>query len=305
MDDYKSGFEIIAAVNHTAVNKDVADWGAYTNSFHNQSMTAYQFAVEIWNGYGYSTALTGTNRAKKNFKEAWHVALDFDTEDERSSLDAIADMSWAFQFGSFVYSTPSSTPDKPRSRLVFVMMEPITDYKKYELLVKAMIKEFGGADEACKDATRLFFGSKQCQVKGIWSYLPAKAADAMIARYREKIAAERPPQPQNVIVLPQTGDSSRYVAAAVESELAILRQAGKGERHQQLLKSAFAVGQLVGADWAKLGYNDALAAICGACAGWDSQAEVERVASSALTAGMAEPRPQRTRTVIKPRGKRL
>ena len=294
MDDYKEGFLINVSINDTAINKDVDNWGHYNANFKPRKLTPRGLALEVWNGFAFAPVYHGKSRKKSEFKEAYHVALDFDVD---ADLDKICAHPLAQQFGSFGYSTPSSTPDNPKSRLVFVMMTPIGDYQRYETLVKALIKEFGGADEACKDATRLFFGSKGCKVKGIWSYLPAKAADAMIARYQEKIAAERPPQPQNVIVLPQTGGSSKYVAAAVEGELAFLRQAGKGERHQQLLKSAFAVGQLVGADWAKLGYNDALAAICGACGGWDSQAEVERVASSALTAGMAEPRQQPQRTI--------
>jgi len=294
--DYKAGFEIGVAMNRTAINKDVEDWGAYTNSFHNCRLTPHAFAVEIWNGYGYATALNGTNRAKKNFKEAWHIAIDFDTEDDASSLDTIASHALAQQFGSFAYSTPSSTPDNPRSRLVFVMTEPITDYKKYETLVKAMIKEFGGADESCKDATRLFFGSKHCKVVGIWSYLPTEAANYIIERYELEAEAAKPQQPQNVITLPQTGDCSRYVAAAVEGELATLRLAASGERHQQLLKSAFAVGGFVGADWSGIDYNQALDLIAGACAGWDNQKEIERVAGGALKAGAAEPRqkPQRT-----------
>jgi len=290
------------SINDTAINKDVENWGHYNANFKPRKLTPRGLALEVWNGFAFAPVYHGKSRKKSEFKEAYHVALDFDVD---ADLDKICAHPLAQQFGSFAYSTPSSTPENPKSRLVFVMMTPIGDYQRYETLVKALIKEFGGADEACKDAARLFFGSKQCRVVGIWSYLPTEAANFIIERYEREAEAAKPQQPQNVIVLPQTGDSSRYIAAAVESELAILRQAGKGERHQQLLKSSFAVGQLVGADWAKLGYNDALAAICGACGGWDSQAEVERVASSALTAGMAEPRPQRTRTVIKPRGKRL
>ena len=293
MDDYKEGFLFNVSINDTAINKDVENWGHYNANFKPRKLTPRGLALEVWNGFAFAPVYHGKSRKKSEFKEAYHVALDFDVD---ADLDKICAHPLAQQFGSFAYSTPSSTPENPKSRLVFVMMTPIGDYQRYETLVKALIKEFGGADEACKDAARLFFGSKQCRVVGIWSYLPTEAANYIIERYELEAEAAKPQQPQNVITLPQTGDCSRYVAAAVDGELATLRLAASGERHQQLLKSAFAVGGFVGADWSGIDYNKALDLIAGACAGWDNQKEIERVAGGALKAGAAEPRqkPQRT-----------
>jgi hypothetical protein len=75
-------------------------------------------------------------------------------------------------------------------------------------------------------------------------------ADTLLAAYAavtiEEAAKERPAPAANGFHAPMGGEANHYATAAMESELKRLRQAAQGERNEQLNRSAFALGQLVG-----------------------------------------------------------
>ncbi len=98
-----------------------------------------------------------------------------------------------------------------------------------------------------------------------------------------------PPRPEPVAARPLTGDVSRYIAAAITSELRQLDQAGEGQRNDTLNRASFNVAQFVGAevvpeDWARK-QLEAKALAIGL-----SAVEARRTIKSAFAAGMARPR---------------
>lgn len=116
-------------------------------------------------GYTFTAALTGAQRDKQFFLSCQHVCLDFDTDDERSTLAAVSALPGVSKYGSFLYTTMSHTPEAPRCRAVFFLSEPMTDKSEYEACVRGMLARYDYADPIAKDATRIYFGSKGCELR--------------------------------------------------------------------------------------------------------------------------------------------
>jgi len=64
------------------------------------------------------------------------------------------------QHCALIYTTASHKPEWPKFRLVFVLPEFVADVDEYEALVRAMMGMLPH-DPACKDASRVFYGSTQ------------------------------------------------------------------------------------------------------------------------------------------------
>ena len=80
-----------------------------------------------------------------------------------------------------------------------------------------------------------------------------------------------------------------YVRAAMEAELAALRSASTGTRNDTLNRAAYALGQMVGADWIRAGQAGAELRAAAYATGLE-EPEVERTIRSGLEDGMAHPR---------------
>ena len=93
-----------------------------------------------------------------------------------------------------------------------------------------------------------------------------------------------------------TGDGHGYASAALRAEIAILLGTGRGQRNDQLNRSAFSLGTLVGAG--ALAEADVTTALLAAAesiglAADDGLAQTKRTIASGLAAGIAQPRNRR------------
>lgn len=299
--------QIAVMINRTVRGKvptdaTAADWQRYNSSFERQELTAHDLAAEIWRGYAFAPVFENGRRVKANFAAAWHIALDFDTGDERSALDSLAGDQFADWFASFAYTTPSSTAEAPRARLVFVFPhgEPITDIDEYEALYRALLWRYPAADQATKDAVRLFYGSPGCEVWGNWSIFPAAARAVAIDQHREHLAAIAPPPPAVAI---SGGNYHRYAEKAIERSAERITQATPGERHGRIWAAGLLLGELAAADWSGLAPGDVadaaarLVDLGTAVYSPDRRAEVERTLNDAIERGKLTPRPAPARTL--------
>lgn len=99
------------------------------------------------------------------FISAQLLALDFDNNDNGDlpvSVEALKQHPLIAQYAAFVYATPSSTYTRPKSRAVFILDEMIKTAEGYQAAAAALIDLATDLrpDIACKDASRLFYGSK-------------------------------------------------------------------------------------------------------------------------------------------------
>ena len=176
-------------------------WEEFNTSFQNLELEMIDIANAIYLGHSY-TAWHSGRRTTENFLAAQFIAVDMDTEDERSSIAHLAKMEFVRVYASFIYSTPSSTPETPRSRIIFLLDEPITDAAKYKVVIEFVYSVFPGSDPNCVKASGFFYGSRDCQMHFIDTdnVLPL----VHLRSYYQRWARTQPSQP----VAPQTKPSA-------------------------------------------------------------------------------------------------
>ncbi len=272
------------------------EWRAFHRHWAPCDTTARSMAIELYRGYSVAHLHNG-RKTKDHWQEAWYIALDFESGDERSSLDYLAVQDLISTFASFGYTTPSHTDDDPHTRIVWVFDEPITDLETYEDLYRALLAEFPWADHSTKDATRFFYGSKGCTVWSNWSILPRPSWEYLVKRWK----AEQPKEPALVVTIPSgNGNYERYVTAAIERECDSVIAAPDNQRHKARFEAAISLGSLVAADWATLDRQTAFDALLSAALQNTNtpRADIERVIEDGMSRGMASPRPEPARTVV-------
>lgn len=266
----------------------LARWAEYHRHFRPFHTTARGLAAEVYRGFAFCPVYTG-RRLQTNFTEAWHIAFDLDT----AGLEQVRALTWVDFFTSFAYSTPSSTPEAPRSRCVFIFDKPVTDPERYRTIYKAIAWRFTvdgfPTDPSCKDVLRLFFGSPRCALWPNWSVLGMATCDELIEQWREAIPAKNEfkaapvKRPAAANQLP-----ARFLEVASDKLLEHVRQAPDGQKHYTLRKIAYVFGGYVAG-----GYYDRDTAI-----EWLEQAIHPRARDKALAsrtirecliAGMGEP----------------
>lgn len=248
MIDWESGHKFDVMTSTALIGKAPKgfNWAAYYATFSPVLLTPRELAVHIWRGYSF-TPVWKESRREGNFVSAGHIAFDFDAGNQTSGLDYLMrDGTFAWMFASFGYSTPSSTPAAPRSRLVFILEYPIYSAQEYRDVYQAvawyMALDGSHTDPACKDPLRLYYGSKDCAVKTNWSVLGKGAIDTALAEYRkENPIAEIKPAAFVAPVDPTPGMQNGKLRQLGEK----VRIAPINEGHATLLKMARLAGGYV------------------------------------------------------------
>ncbi|MBS7803166.1 hypothetical protein KIH24_01120 [Rhizobiales bacterium TNE-4] len=149
---------------------------AYAEGFIASELTISEFINHVRRGYAFTAHFEDGYRRTENFVCSDFIAADIDsglTVQEALGSPFIQD------FATFLYTTPSHSEDYPRFRIVFVLEETITDANDWKnaLLGLAVMLE---SDQSIKDAGRLFFGSKGCQVFKVGKTLPKDEVTKLI-----------------------------------------------------------------------------------------------------------------------------
>jgi len=113
-------------------------------------------------GFPVACALTSNNRKIENFKSHCLALVDID---KGMTITDLLNDPFYNEFGAGFYTTPSHTMDDQRFRIIFRSESPIVNAEKMRNLLRALMKQYGYADESCKDAARLFYGTKDCVLK--------------------------------------------------------------------------------------------------------------------------------------------
>lgn len=167
-------------------------WDAFNNSFVNRELEPVEIANEIYTGHAYTTWMTG-KRKLEHFICAQHIAVDMDTGDVRSSFDALMQHDLVRMYASLMHTTPSHTIECPRARVIFLLDTPITDAQGYQRAAKFLIAQFG-ADPACSDASRFFYGCKDCDMRLLDNVLPLAHLRTFYRKYGKAMMATAPNQ---------------------------------------------------------------------------------------------------------------
>lgn len=253
-------------------------------------------------------------RSKANAIAVQVIALDLDTGNV--SRDELLSNAFVAQYCAILYHTPNSGKVNKKNptggdrwRAVFVLSEPVPP-DAWEELALAVVAHTGlEVDGASWDRARMFAGSTNrieaahvntaavlpLAVAGALTYERA-AAECEAEMQRRKLAeqlAALPPRPNSGARL------EKYVASAVDGEIATINSAGPGTRNDTLNIGVHSLGTLEASPWAQpyiSRYDIPRLAFDAATANGYVAEHGERATwatiNSALNAGRKKPRPE-------------
>lgn len=189
-------------------------WKTFNASFNNEALTSLEIATAIREGHPITAPHKNKWRTGENFILGQHLGVDFDTGDERSSMDVLSVDKFFASYGAILYSTPSSTPEAPRSRMVFLLDTPIQQAKNYSRAAAALLWVYSTADRQCHDAARFFYGGRPGACNMVWEarVLPLSIVRGLIGDHEKAIAANRP-KPAAKRYEPTTPDEHEVMSA--------------------------------------------------------------------------------------------
>ena len=227
-------------------------WVDFTGGFRNMELLKSDIAAMINDGHAFTTWHDG--KVKPPFAERYpqwrhsdnyvlgqHIGLDFDAGTEASSIPKLAGDVFVRQYAALVYSTPSSLPEAPKSRVLFVLDTPIMQARNYVLATRALLWLFGGADPKCKDPCRFFYGSMGCDAAFLNRVLPLDKVKEIIKQYLATGAEAKAKQERPAETPTFDGDADRLVRYWQKR----MESAAQGERNDTLNKAAYSLGELV------------------------------------------------------------
>lgn len=136
------------------------------------------FALITQDGVATSAELNSENRKEANFVSRELIMVDIDNG---MTLEDLFRNDFYNLYGAGFYATPSFTLEHHKFRIMFRTKAPITDSAKLRKLNRGLLKVFEQADEACKDPTRIFYGSPNCKFfEQTDKILPDEAVDVLI-----------------------------------------------------------------------------------------------------------------------------
>ena len=166
-------------------------WTSFNSSFVNFDIEQKKIMAAVYRGRSITTQHKNNWRTSENYICGQHIGLDFDTGDEDSSFHKLSRDKFISKYASFLYTTISHKPESPRSRVIFLLEQPIMQAKNYTMAVTALLWLFGTADRQCKDAVRFFYGSPGCEFHKIDQILPLEVIKKIIQNYKDSGTNER------------------------------------------------------------------------------------------------------------------
>lgn len=120
------------------------------------------FELITVDGVATSAELTSDNRREANFVSRELLMVDID---EGMTIPELLDNQFYNQYGAGFYVTPSHTHERPRFRIMFRLEQPETDSGRLRRINRGLLHIFAAGDDACKDPTRIFYGTPNCEIR--------------------------------------------------------------------------------------------------------------------------------------------
>ncbi len=173
------------ATSRATINKpaydDKATMEALASGWINQELSITDLADHINQGYPFTVHHDG-RRKGENFIQTNTVPVDVD---DGKLADTLA-LPFVQEYAAIAYTTASHTPEHNRFRIIFRTARMITTSDEMRAAYTGIIRMFGG-DGSCKDACRMWYGSKDCNPILLDNTLPDEALDKIIALGKEDV----------------------------------------------------------------------------------------------------------------------
>lgn len=119
------------------------------------------FELLTVDGVAIAPELHDNPRSAKNFASCQIALVDID---KQMSIEELLDNEFYNEYAAGFYTTPSHTMENHRFRIIHVLETPITSVERMRRLYCGLMLAYGSADESCKDAARLFFGTVNAEI---------------------------------------------------------------------------------------------------------------------------------------------
>ena len=183
------------AVSKYALEKKIPSgdpiWSRFNASFENLDIGTNDLLDTVYEGHAITTHHKNNWRASENYICGQHIGLDFDNEDENSTIEYLKKDKFISKYASFIHTTISHTPEAPRARVVFLLDQPIMQAVNYTKAAAALLWLFGTADRQCKDAVRFFYGAPECEMEILANMLPIAKVKQLIKSYQDTGSKEK------------------------------------------------------------------------------------------------------------------
>ena len=156
------------------------------------------FELITVDGLATSAALTCDNRKEDNFVSRDLIMVDIDSG---MTINQLFEDEFYNQLAAGFYTTPSHTDSAHRFRIMFRLQTPLTQASDVVKLNRMLMRQYTQADAACKDATRIFFGSVDCELKEctnhvLSDHLVQQLIDLYTSEQSAQLASQLPVQHQ-------------------------------------------------------------------------------------------------------------
>jgi hypothetical protein len=175
-------------------------WPKFNSSFENKEIPTDALMQMVYDGRPITTWHKDHWRTSANYICGQSIGLDFDSGDEKSTIQQLSKDKFISKYAAFVHTTISHKAEAPRARVLFVLDTPICQAKNYVLAASALLWVFGTADRAC---------AKGCEFEYINQVLPLEVIKMLIASYSDSGQREK-----------AKADHSNYHAPATQQEVA-------------------------------------------------------------------------------------
>ena len=175
-------------------------WPKFNAGFVNTEADTTEIMDAIYSGRAITTQHKDNWRTSANYLLGQHLALDFDSEDEQSTIQVLEKDKFICKYASFIHTTISHKPEAPRARVIFTLDAPIMQAKNYALAAQSLLWLFGAADRQCKDPVRFFYGSPNCDFEFLGNTLPLDTVKKLIASYQDTGTHEKRKSERNYTV---------------------------------------------------------------------------------------------------------
>jgi hypothetical protein len=141
------------------------------------------FELITCDGYASTAALTSDHRNAENFESKQLFMVDID---QGMRIEDLLTNEFYNKWGAGFYASPSFTHAHHKFRILFQTKQPITDPQLARTISRGLCYVFDHADKACVDASRMFFGTINCELRELRGKV---LAGSLIAELYSLVAA--------------------------------------------------------------------------------------------------------------------
>lgn len=166
------------------------------NGWSNREITVQALIEHIAQGFPFGPQWSGGKRDNAHFIGTDLLIADIDKG--KMTLEAAVEHPFVQSNATFIYTTPTHTPELHHFRIVFVLDRRICDSEVYSALYRSLLKELP-TDPATGTGASLFYGSKGVNATWIGKSLPETLINNMLTSGMAKTLAI--PNPKVLTIL--------------------------------------------------------------------------------------------------------